>query len=163
MTESTPPEDQSGASPWAVFAHRDFSLLWMSAAAMTVTMIIRTLISTQWLYDTTGSAAQLGLLGAVQLLLLPMALFGGSLADRMDRKILMALTQLVNTVLLVILTVLAATNALEPWHIFVVTGITGMTNTLFNNSDFKNLFSNPFHINMCDKNTVTNNSSIVIC
>ena len=97
---------------------------------MTVSMLLRTLISTQWLYDTTGSAAQLGLLGAVQFVQLPMALYGGALADRIDRKKLMVLTQVVGTLLLVILTLLAASNTLQPWHIFAVTGISSMANTL---------------------------------
>jgi len=130
MIDSIPPKDQSEASPWAVFAHFDFFLIWSSGVTMTVSMLIRTLVSMQWLYDATGSAAQLGLLGAVQFIQLPMALYGGSLADRTDRKILMVLTQLVSTILLVILTILAATSVLEPWHIFAVTGISSMVNTL---------------------------------
>src|SRR3972149_8833066 len=132
MADSSPQTDQAEVSPWAVFAHLDFSLLWSSGVAMNVSMLIRTLVSTQWLYDTTGSAAQLGLLGAVQFVQLPMALYGGSLADRLDRKKLMVLTQAVGTVLLVILTILAAGNNLQPWHIFAVTGISGMVNMLGN-------------------------------
>lgn len=130
MVDSTPPESQSNSSPWAVFAHFDFFLIWSSGVAMTVSMLVRTLVCTQWLYDTTGSASQLGLLGVVQFLQLPMALYGGSLADRMDRKKLMVLTQAVGTLLLLILTLLAASGALEPWHIFAVTGISSMANTL---------------------------------
>ena len=130
MADSDPQSNQEVVSPWAVFAHLDFFLLWSSGVAMTVSMLLRTLISTQWLYDTTGSAAQLGLLGAVQFVQLPMALYGGSLADRLDRKKLMVLTQVVGTLLLVVLTILAASNTLQPWHIFAVTGISSMVNTL---------------------------------
>ena len=109
---------------------RDFFLLWSSGVAMTVSMLLRTLISTQWLYDTTGSAAELGLLGAVQFVQLPMALYGGSLADRLDRKKLMVSTQAIGTLLLLALTVLAGSNTLRPWHIFAVTGISSMANML---------------------------------
>src|SRR3989338_2884189 len=123
MSDSVPQSNQAEISPWALFTHPDFFLLWTSGVALNVSMLLRTLISTQWLYDTTGSAAQLGLLGAVQFVQLPMALYGGSLADRLDRKKLMVLTQAVGTVLLVILTILAAGNNLQPWHIFAVTGI----------------------------------------
>ena len=42
----------------------------------------------------------LGLLGAVQLVQLPVALYGGMLADRFDRKKLMALTQFANAVVI---------------------------------------------------------------
>jgi MFS family permease len=130
MLESDPPSRQSGNSPWAVFAHFDFFLLWSSGVTLTVSTLIRTLVSTQWLYDETGSATQLGLLGVVQFLQLPMALWGGSLADRIDRKKLMVLTQVVGTLLLLVLTILAVTDTLQPWHIFAVTGISSMANTL---------------------------------
>jgi MFS family permease len=130
MTEPVPRQEQSSASPWAVFAHFDFFLVWSSGVAMTVSLLVRTLVCTQWLYDVTGSAAQLGLIGAVQFVQLPMALYGGSLADRIDRKKLMIITQLVSTALLLILTLLAATDTLQPWHIFAVTGVSSMANTL---------------------------------
>jgi MFS family permease len=108
----------------------DFFLLWFSGVAMTLSMLLRTLISSQWLYDTTGSSAQLGLLGAVQFVQLPMALFGGSMADRLDRKKLMVLTQAAGSLLLLAMTLLAWTNTLEPWHVFVVTGLSSMVNML---------------------------------
>ncbi|MEK7353019.1 MAG: MFS transporter [Chloroflexota bacterium] len=130
MADPDPESNQAEVSPWALFARLDFFFLWSSGVAMTVSMLLRTLISAQWLYDTTGSAAQLGLLGAVQFVQLPMALYGGALADRIDRKKLMVLTQVVGTLLLVILTLLAASNTLQPWHIFAVTGISSMVNTL---------------------------------
>jgi len=130
MADSVPPANHEEVAPWAVFAHSDFFLLWSSGVAMAVSTILRTLISTQWLYDTTGSAAQLGLLGVVQFVQLPMALYGGALADQMDRKKLMVLTQVVSTLLILILTILAATNTLMPWHIFAITGISSMANTL---------------------------------
>jgi MFS family permease len=130
MPDSVPEANREAASPWVAFVRRDFFLLWSSGVAMTVSMLLRTLISTQWLYDTTGSAAELGLLGAVQILQLPMALYGGSLADRLDRKKLMVLTQAVGTLLLLALTLLAGSNMLRPWHIFAVTGISSMVNML---------------------------------
>src|SRR3990172_2744827 len=126
MADSSPQTDQAEVSPWAVFAHLDFFLLWSSGVAMSVSMLLRTLISAQWLYDTTGSAAQLGLLGVVQLVQLPLALYGGSLADRVDRKKLMVLTQVVGSLLLMALTILAAGNSLRPWHIFAVTGVSSI-------------------------------------
>ena len=130
MSNSVPETNPASPSRSSVLVRGDFLLLWSSGVAMTVSMLLRTLISTQWLYDTTGSAAQLGLLGAVQFVQLPMALYGGSLADRLDRKKLMILTQAVGSLLLLLLTVLAAGNALQPWHIFAVTGISSMVNML---------------------------------
>jgi MFS family permease len=130
MTDSDPESNQERVSPWEVFTRRDFFLLWSSGVAGTISMLLFTLISSQWLFDTTGSAAQLGLLGVVQFAQLPVALYGGMLADRLDRKKLLVLTQLANASLIAILTLLAAGHYLRPWYIFVATGITGMVSML---------------------------------
>ena len=127
---SQAPQALPDPKPWEVFAHLDFTFLWAGVVSMSVTMILRTLVMAQWLYEATGSPAQLGLLGGVQLLQMPMALFGGTLADRVDRKKLMAITQGVAFGMLSFLTFLAATDSLEPWHIFAVTGVSGMANVL---------------------------------
>ncbi|HLB28095.1 MAG TPA: MFS transporter [Dehalococcoidales bacterium] len=134
MSDAVPESNQAEVSPWALFTHLDFFFLWSSGVATTISTLIFTLISSQWLYDTTGSAAQLGLLGVVQFAQLPVALYGGMLADRLDRKKLLVLTQLANSLLIVILTILAAGHNLEPWHIFAVTGITGMVSMLGSSS-----------------------------
>ena len=97
---------------------------------MTVAMTLRILVSTQWLYEETGSPAQLGLLGVVQLLQMPVALYGGTLADSIDRKKLMAATQAVAFGMLLALTLLAASDRLAPWHIFAVMGVSGVVNLL---------------------------------
>lgn len=120
--------------PWAPFVYLDFTLLWFGGVVGTITMVLRLLISAQWLYEETGSAAQLGLLGAVQLVQMPVVLYGGALADRMDRKKLMALTQGVAFAMLMTLTLLAYMGDLKPWHIFVITGISGMVNVLGSSS-----------------------------
>lgn len=120
----------SHPKPWAVFAYPDFNLLWVGGISMSVTMTLRTLTSAQWLYETTGSAAQLGLLGAVQLLQMPAVLYGGTLADKVDRKKLMVMTQGVAFTMLLTLTLLAASHGLRPWHIFAVTGVSGIVNML---------------------------------
>ncbi|HEX7475431.1 MAG TPA: MFS transporter [Dehalococcoidales bacterium] len=130
MADLVPESNQAHVSPWEVFTRRDFLLLWSSGVAVSVSMLLFTLVSSQWLYDTTGSAAQLGLLGVVQFAQLPVALYGGMLADRLDRKKLMVLTQLANSLLIVMLTLLAAGHSLKPLHIFLATGITGMVSML---------------------------------
>jgi MFS transporter, ENTS family, enterobactin (siderophore) exporter len=130
MADLIPESNQEKVSPWEVFTRRDFFLLWSSGVAVTVSMLLFSLISSQWLYDTTGSAAQLGLLGVVQFAQLPVVLYGGMLADRLDRKKLLVLTQVANGSLIVLLALLAAGHNLQPWNIFVATGISGMVSML---------------------------------
>ena len=125
MADLVTESNQAQVSPWEVFTRRDFILLWSSSVTVTVSTLLFTLVSSQWLYDTTRSATQLGLLGAVQLVQLPVALYGGMLADRLDRKKLLFLTQLANSLLIVVLTLLAAGHNLKPWNIFVASGIAG--------------------------------------
>ena len=106
-------------------------MLWLSGVAQMVTMQMRMLVSGVWLYEVTGSGVQLGLLGVVQLVMqLPAILYGGALADQIDRKKLMGYTQLVSFALLGAMTVLAATDSLRPWHIYAVTAILSVASTL---------------------------------
>ena len=117
--------------PWSAFAFRDYRILWISSVCGLMTMQMRMLATGVWLYDVTGSGLQLGLLGVVQLAVqLPAILFGGALADRWDRKKLIAAAQSFSFVFMAIVSLLAATGRLEPWHIYAVTAILGVSSVL---------------------------------
>ncbi len=120
--------------PWSSFKHYNFSVLWAAQVTMTMAMTLRLLATSQWIFDETGSVLQLGVLGAVQLLQMPVVIYGGALADVMNRKVLMSMTQTVSFLSLLILTLLAFAEFLAPWHIWVVTGVTGMVNMLGNSA-----------------------------
>ncbi|MDP6416994.1 MAG: MFS transporter, partial [Gammaproteobacteria bacterium] len=89
---------------------------------------------TQWLYDETGSAVQLGILGAIQFLQMPVVVYGGLLADIINRKKLMMFTQSVSFVSMALLTLASWNGILAPWMIFTVTGLTGIVNMLGNSA-----------------------------
>ena len=116
------------------FKHPDFVFLWLAGITSGITMSMKLLISTQWLYDETSSSVLLGALGLAQLLQMPVVLFGGVMADSSDRKKLMIYTQLVSFVLLVALGVFAQTGSLAPWHVFGMIVVTGITSMLGNSS-----------------------------
>ena len=99
---------------------------------MLVAMQLRLLASTQWLFEETGSAASLGLLGVIQLGTMPLIIYGGLLADIFDRKKLMIFTQGFSFFALLFLTFVAFMNMLAPWMIFVITGLTAIVNMLGN-------------------------------
>ncbi len=113
---------------------RDYALLWFGGISMLVAMQLRLFASSQWLYDETGSAVQLGILGAIQFVQMPVVVYGGLLADIVNRKKLMVFTQSVSFITLLLLTVAAATDTLSPWMIFAVTGATGIVNMLGNSA-----------------------------
>jgi len=87
---------ESGASPRAVFREPNFR--WYLASRFfsgTAMMLLRTAVS--WhVYDLTQSAFQLGMIGLIQFLpVLPLSLVAGAVADVVDRRRLVLLSQLV--------------------------------------------------------------------
>ncbi|MGA7671875.1 MAG: MFS transporter [Nitrolancea sp.] len=81
-------------SAFAALVHRDFTLIWMSQFISSVGTQIQT-VALGWLvYDLTGSAALLGgiaLARAIPTIFL--SLFGGTLADQVDRRVLLLISQ----------------------------------------------------------------------
>jgi len=92
---------------------------------------MRILAAAQWLLDTTGSAAQLGLIGAVQLVVqIPALLYGGTLADHLDRKRLMAVANGTTALVFAALALLAGSGALSSWQVFLAIAITAATHVV---------------------------------
>jgi MFS family permease len=76
------------------------------------------------LYLETRSAFLVGLLGAVELVpLVGLALYGGALADRMDRRRLLLLDQIALVVVAAGLAVLAAVGSPPVWALYVLGGL----------------------------------------
>ena len=125
------PDPDSKPAPWAAFAYRDYRLLW---AAMVVTSMVgwmRILGTSQWLFDETGSAVLVGFIGAIQLVVqIPALLWGGTLADRIDRKKLMLLGSVVTAVTLLALGVLDRQGMLTPWMVYLAIALTAATQML---------------------------------
>lgn len=117
--------------PWSAFAFPDYRLLWLASLAISLTSILRLLSSTVWIYEETGSAAMLGAIGAIQLIVqIPALLYGGSLADRVDRKRLMAGMQAATAATAALVAVLAVSGVLAPWHILATTAVTAVTGVI---------------------------------
>ncbi|HLZ47556.1 MAG TPA: MFS transporter, partial [Candidatus Limnocylindria bacterium] len=73
-----------GLSP---LRHRDFALYWIGQCVSQVGTFIEMTATTYLLYAITSSPLLLGLGGLVRgVPILALALFGGALADRIDRK-----------------------------------------------------------------------------
>ena len=92
-------QGQAKIPPWSAFKFRDYRLLWISSLLGGLTMQIRVITSGFWLYDVTGSGLQLGILGIIQLITeIPAILYGGVLADFLQRKKLISLTHMSNVI-----------------------------------------------------------------
>jgi MFS family permease len=98
-----------------LFASSDFRILWIVLLCSGLGMWLRILGTSQWLLDATGSAVMVGLIGVVQLVVqIPALLWGGTLADRIDRKRLMTFAHAVTCAVLFTLGALNALALLTP-------------------------------------------------
>ncbi len=92
---------------------------------------MRILGTAQWLLDETGSAALVGFIGVVQLVVqIPALLWGGTLADRIDRKQVIALAHAVTAVALLSLGLLNWQELLAPWMVYVGIALTAASQML---------------------------------
>jgi len=108
----------SGLSP---LRHRDFALYWVGQLVSQVGTFIEMTATAYLLYAITSSPLLLGLGGLVRgVPILALALFGGALADRVDRKRLLLFTQCAQVVTSLILGTLVATGAIQFWHIYII-------------------------------------------
>ncbi|HSJ56477.1 MAG TPA: MFS transporter [Anaerolineae bacterium] len=129
MPHSTLPESGSAtggasrqrASIFRALRHRNFRLFFFGQMISLVGSWMQ-VIAQQWLvYRLTGSAAPLGtisLLGALPLI--PMSLWGGSLADRLPKRTLILIAQTVMMIQAFGLAVLAYTGAVRVWHVMAM-------------------------------------------
>mgnify|MGYP002866951009 CR=1 FL=1 len=81
-----------------------------------------------WLvFELSGSALDLGLLGAVTAIpTIAATLVGGILADRFNRRSILVVTTSLSAVLLLVLTILDATGVVLVWHVLILSGILGL-------------------------------------
>jgi MFS family permease len=117
--------------PWGAFLYRDYRFLWASLIAGSVVVWMRILGTAQWLLDETGSAYYVGLIGVVQLVVqVPVTLWAGNLADRMDRKRLMTFSTGATSVVLLTLGALNGYGLLTPTMVYIGIAITAGTHML---------------------------------
>ena len=108
--------------PWSSLLIRDYRLLWSSGLFSSTSAQMRQVANLYQVYAISGSPLQLGLTGLFQSLpFVFFGLFGGALADVVDRKRLMLLSQSFNLIPALILGVLTITGAIQVWHIYVLT------------------------------------------
>src|SRR6267142_261148 len=113
-------------TPWQVLAQRDFGLFWLSLLFSAVGSQISTIAVAWQVYEITNSPFQLGLTGLFRALpVMILSIPGGVVADRMDRRRLLIITQILAAVLALILGLLTSTGEIHVWHIYAVTFLSG--------------------------------------
>ena len=92
---SAPGNDPAGQTLVAALRHRDFSIYWGGSVVSLVGSQFTTVAMAWQIYELTNSPLQLGLLGLARgVPMLILLLFGGMLADAVNRRHLMMVTQI---------------------------------------------------------------------
>ncbi len=126
-----------GLSP---LRHRDFALYWTGQLISMSGTLIEMTATTYLLYAITNSPVLLGIGGLVRAVpTLALSLYGGALADRIDRRRLLMFTQGAQVVTSLILGALVTTGAIQFWHLYVI-GFTNATLNAFDNPARNSLY-----------------------
>ena len=113
-------------TPWQVLAQRDFGLYWASLLFSAVGTQISTVAIAWQVYEITNSPFQLGLTGLFRALpVMILSLPGGVLADRVDRRRLLIVTQSLAMLLALVLALLTSSGHVRVWHIYAITFLSG--------------------------------------
>jgi predicted MFS family arabinose efflux permease len=127
-------KDQSASlPPWASLRYRDYRLFFLLSLFATTAQWMRQAQNLYQVYELSGSAFQLGLTGLAQgISIFALGLFGGTLADFLDRRKLLFITIFGNLLVAATLGVLTLTGLIQVWHILVATALTSGLNIVLN-------------------------------
>ncbi len=127
------PNQPARLSPWASLAYRDYSLLFALSLFATTAQQMRQTQNFYQVYEISGSAFQLGMTGVAQgLPIFVLGLFGGTLADFLDRKKLILYTTCGNLLVAVLLGLFTLSGHIAVWHIQAGTALTSALNIVLN-------------------------------
>ena len=111
---------------------RPFALLWSGQTISRLGDSLYRIALSWWILEKTGSAAAMGALAIFGLV--PMLLFlliGGVVVDRLPRFRIMLACDLVNTLVVGLVAVLAYTDQLQLWHVYAVSVVFGLAEAFF--------------------------------
>ena len=124
---SSPGDPRGGLRRTLVaFTYRDFRVLWFGACSSSIGTWMQSLAANWLVLALTGSATYLGLDAFLQQLpIMLFTLIGGVLADRLDRRRTLLVSQYVQTSTAAALAVLVYFGYVQIWHILTLSFITG--------------------------------------
>src|SRR5438552_9225862 len=106
--------------------YRDFRLLWFGAFTSTCGTFMQALAQGWLVYKITGSALLLGFDGFLSTgPMLLFSLFGGVIADRIERRKVMLASQWMQMTFAFVLAFLIYTKTVQIWHILLMSFLTG--------------------------------------
>ncbi len=101
--------------------HRNYRLWFIGQGLSLVGTWMQTMAQQVLVYRLTGSAAALGIISSIGLIpLVPLALWGGSIADRAPKRTIILIAQAVMMVQAFILAALTWSGRVQVWHVYVL-------------------------------------------
>jgi MFS family permease len=127
----------SGSQPggfgrgFVALRHRNYRLYWFGQIASLIGTWMQS-VSQPWLVlELGGSPLQLGTVLALQFApAMVLAPLGGVLADRVDKRNALRVTQSIAMVQATVLCALTLTGVVEIWHIYILAAVLGMTSAV---------------------------------
>jgi MFS family permease len=120
--------EQVGAGAWShLFGSPDFWRLWFIGFVLYVVRWIEMIAMAVFVYQQTGSALLVAMLTVLRML--PLALvgsFAGALADRVERRSVLAVVVALMMATSLALALLAWVDALEVWHLILASFVNGL-------------------------------------
>jgi len=111
---------------FSALRYKDFRLLWIGAFTSTVGTWMQTVAQGWVVLTMTNSPLMLGVDGFLSTgPMLLFSLFGGVIADRMERRKIMLLSQYLQMTFAFVLGLLLWTHSVKVWHIFLLSFLTG--------------------------------------
>ena len=118
------------AASFRALRHRNFRLYWFGQLVSLVGTWMQS-VAQGWLMHTlTASAFMLGLLGFVQFIpVLPLALLAGVVADRVDKRRMLMVTQSLLLLQATMIATVVSAGTVKPWMILALAFVYGCANT----------------------------------
>ena len=127
VTEPTDAPSVDAPSRFGALRHSQFRRFWLGSIFAVGAFNLNMLAQGILVFDLTGSALDLGTLGlATAVPSITVTLFGGVLADRIDRRKLLMGAQIVLAILLALLATLVVTDVIQVWHVYVIAFFSGL-------------------------------------
>jgi len=115
-----------------VLRSRDFRLLWLSQSISVIGDALVIVAIGLYVTRLTGNPSDVGIvLAAYSIPLVIFVLFGGVLADRLPRQLVMMVSDLIRAVLHATLAILIATGTVKIWHMAVIGVLFGSAEAFF--------------------------------
>ena len=101
--------------------HRNYRLWFFGQGLSLIGTWMQTMAQQVLVYRLTGSAAALGVISAIGLIpLVPLALWGGSIADRAPKRTIIVIAQTVMMIQAFVLAALAWSGAVQVWQVYLL-------------------------------------------